>query len=229
MDELLTQYRDLLAKVDRWFASCLERFPADIACTVGCSGCCRGLFDITLLDAALLRSGFDRLPEEMRSEISSRALNRIEGIRSLWPNFSPPYLLNDYPEEEWSRVMPEEDGTLCVLLDGDGRCLLYDCRPLTCRLHGLPMVDLSGEILHDEWCTLNFTGRDPLAEPVLRDTFSTLVEEETSLISRFNLLLTGHSTAELDTIIPAALLTGGPRPAISPLTAAVTPGAGIDG
>lgn len=206
MDELLSQYRRLLAEVDRWFASCLERFPDDIACARGCSSCCRGLFDITLLDAALLRSGFDLLPAEQRTALAALAASRIGSVRTVWPAFAPPYLLNDYPEEERPHVMPEDDETPCVLLDSGGFCILYEHRPLTCRLHGLPMVDRSGEVLHDEWCTLNFTGSDPLAETGLRGEFAELIREETALLGRFNLLVAGAPTAQLDTLIPAVLL-----------------------
>jgi len=206
LKEILRHYHSLLSEVDRWFADCSARYPEQIACGRGCSSCCRSLFDITLLDAALLRSGFGCLPEEVRSEIAAKALIRLEGVRSVWPEFSPPYILNNYPEEEWSRAMPEDDETPCVLLDGHGLCLLYYYRPLTCRLHGLPMVDRTGEVLHDEWCTRKFAGSDPLADKGVRGAVAALIRAEPDLIGRFNLLLTGVPTAEFDTLIPAALL-----------------------
>jgi Fe-S-cluster containining protein len=206
MEEILASYRDLLAEVDRWFAACLSRFPDDIACVRGCSSCCRGLFDITLLDAYFLRRGFDQLPEEVRLDVLDRARKRLSTVREIWPEFAPPFILNNRPEEEWRRVMPEDDTTPCVLLGSDGLCLIYDCRPLTCRLHGLPHVDSSGEVMDDEWCTLNFAVQDPLVLTGLCAEFAELFRRETVLLGEFNALVTGLPIVQLDTLIPAALL-----------------------
>jgi Fe-S-cluster containining protein len=206
MEEILASYRDLLAEVDRWFASCLSRFPDDIACGRGCSSCCRGLFDITLLDAHFLRRGFDQLPEEIRRAVFDRAGKCLSTVREIWPEFAPPFILNNHPEEEWRQIMPEVDTTPCVLLGSDGLCLIYDYRPLTCRLHGLPQIDSSGEVMDDVWCSLNFTGRDPLLLTGLRADFAELYRRETVLLGKFNALVAGSPTAQLDTLIPAAVL-----------------------
>jgi Fe-S-cluster containining protein len=203
MEEILASYRDLLAEVDRWFAACLSRFPDDIACGRGCSSCCRGLFDITLLDAHFLRRGFDQLPEEVRRDVFDRAGKCLSTVREIWPEFAPPFILNNHSEEEWVQL---DNETPCVLLGSDGRCLLYDYRPLTCRLHGLPLLDLSGEMLDDLWCTLNFPEQNPLILPELRGNFTELFHRETVLLGEFNALVAGSPTAQLDTLIPAALL-----------------------
>jgi Fe-S-cluster containining protein len=206
MDELLERYGKLLARVDDWFSDCLSRFPDDIACGRGCSACCRGLFDITLLDALFLRRGFDKLPEEVRRDLLCRAEKRLSSIRGIWPEFAPPFVLNDHPEEERAAVMPEGDETPCLLLGADGLCLLYDCRPLTCRLHGLPLVDRSGEVMDDACCTLNVPVQNPVTLAGLRGDFTDIFRTETLLVAEFNGLLTGIPTTQLDTLIPAALL-----------------------
>jgi Fe-S-cluster containining protein len=192
-------------KVDT-FAACAARYPDQIVCVGGCSSCCRGLFDITLPDAVLLRSGFDLLPEAIRVVIAGKATSRLNEVRMLWPEFSPPYLLNHRPEEEWPLIMPEEDGAPCLLLDDAGLCLLYEYRPLTCRLHGLPLVDLSGEVMDDSFCPLNFSAQEPRSVVGLRSEFAELFRKETVLIAQCTAHLTGVATAEMDTLIPAALL-----------------------
>jgi Fe-S-cluster containining protein len=192
--------------VDRWFARCRELQPAAIRCADGCSDCCRGLFDITLLDAALLKRGFDALPTAQKKAVLARVQDRLALIRAVWPDFSSPYILNYRPEEEWDDVMPDEDETPCPLLDGFGRCLAYASRPMTCRLHGIPLVDTDGEVFHDEWCSRNFEGMDPLAAAELRYEFRTLFEEELELFRRFTARLLGEEISELDTLIPTALL-----------------------
>ena len=202
---ILDDYRTLLEAVDAWFSRCLETAGRHIQCRPGCSGCCRGLFDITLMDAALLRRGFELLPERVRVSVLAKARERLNELQERWPGFGPPYLLNHLPDEEWTE-MPEEDATPCPLLGEDDRCLVYAWRPMTCRLHGLPNIDFSGESFSDEWCTLNFADADPLALPELRWNFRRAFAAEMQLFGEFTASQLGAPRNELDTFIPLALL-----------------------
>jgi Fe-S-cluster containining protein len=206
MDDILVNYSLLLEEVDEWFVRTSGLAGPDVSCRKGCSECCRGLFDITLLDALYLKSGFDRLPAEVRDMVRAKALHRFEGLRTLWPDFDHPYILNYRPEEDWEKLMPEEDDTPCALLGEDGTCLLYEHRPMTCRLNGLPLVDISGELFCDEWCTLNFIGKDPLRQKNLRWRFYEHFRSELQLFHLFTEQLIGRPVNELDTFIPLALL-----------------------
>ncbi len=205
MREILRQYRALLETVDAWFDRCAALAGGEVVCRRSCTGCCRGLFDISLLDAALIQHGFSRLEDGTRERILHSSRKRLEELQALWPGFVPPYILNRLPHDAWQR-MPEEDMTPCPLLSDDGLCLVYDCRPMTCRLHGLPNIDVSGESFADDWCTLNFGNSDPLAMPELRWDFRRTFAREFELLGRFSLELTGHRQLELDTFIPTALL-----------------------
>jgi Fe-S-cluster containining protein len=206
MEAILQEYGELLRKVDRWFAACTGRYPSAISCRTGCSECCRALFDITLLDAWYLKHGFDRLDAATKADVLVTAQERLLSLQRFWPDFDAPYLLNYRPEEEWKILMPDDDETPCPLLGADGRCLVYDYRPMTCRLHGLPLVDISGEVLHDEWCTLNFTGSNPLGLKDLRWEFNVLFREELLIFRDLTFKLFKHRVNELDTFIPTALL-----------------------
>lgn len=205
MNELLERYRTLLSTIDTWFAARQEEFPDAVVCSDGCSGCCRGLFDISLLDARLLRAGFDQLPAATRAAAVQKAAARLEELQARWPGFAPPYLLNDMEDSAWTE-MPEDDLTPCPLLDSAGRCLVYADRPMTCRLHGLPQIDISGEIFLGEWCSRNFSGMSPLAMKSLRHDFHRLFHDEFTLLGAFAKELCGLDCTELDTFIPLALL-----------------------
>jgi Fe-S-cluster containining protein len=206
MNNLLEEYKNLLARVDAWFdRSVVSAGPGRIACARGCSACCRGLFDITLFDALLLQQGFRTLPQGVRETSLEQSRRRLDELRRRWPGFAAPYLLNSMPDEEWTE-MPEDDETPCPLLGEDGACLIYTWRPMTCRLHGLPNIDLSGESFSDEWCTKNFPDVDPLALPELRWEFRRIFEEEIRMFHKFTARLLGAPVNELDTFIPLALL-----------------------
>lgn len=206
LDDILRAYGTLLREVDLWFNCCQTALPDQIRCGQGCSGCCRALFDITLLDAWQLQRGFQLLPPATQAEIQGKASQRLAAMRRQWPEFAAPYLLNYRPEADWEQLMPDEDETPCVFLDDVGRCLVYDHRPMTCRLHGMPLVDLNGEVMYDEWCTENFPDADPLDLPQLRAPFDAMFRQEVTLLQQLTQQLFGHGLGELDTFIPLAAL-----------------------
>jgi Fe-S-cluster containining protein len=203
---LVEEYRLLLEEIDSWFSRCQQQHPEEIACSKGCSECCRGLFDITMLDAAILNIGLAILPPKVRFKVRKMAVESVRTIQSSWPEFSQPFILNHRSEEERETLLASDNETPCVLLDNEGRCLLYDYRPMTCRLHGLPLIDVSGEIMESEWCTKNFLETDPLSLKNLRGEFERLLYTEAELGRCFTAELLGEALVELDTVIPTALL-----------------------
>ncbi|MCF6178708.1 MAG: YkgJ family cysteine cluster protein [Geopsychrobacter sp.] len=205
MNNILTQYQELLQTLDHWFNHCLRQVGAQINCHKGCSSCCRGLFEISLLDARLLQEGFALLNATTQDQVLSKARKRVAELQNEWPEFQQPYILNHLPHDDWQE-MPEEDPTPCPLLADAGHCLIYAHRPMTCRLHGLPNIDLSGESFSDDYCTLNFTSTDPLQIRELRFPFRKTFAREFDLLASFAALQFGTPQLELDTFIPSALL-----------------------
>lgn len=205
MQDIFDRYSSLLREVDSWFAGCVQGHGELITCAQGCSSCCRGLFDITLLDALYLRKGFDLLSADIQHSIRLKAQAQLEPLATRWPTFTAPWILNSIPETEWDDMMPEDDETPCPLLSEAGSCLVYDHRPMTCRLNGIPLIDVSGEELFDDWCTLNFVGSDPLSYPDLRHPFNDLFAQELLLFHELTRRMLGKAISELDTIIPAAV------------------------
>lgn len=203
---VMEEYKLILEEIDRWFKRCQQLYPDEIVCSTGCSECCRGLFDITILDAALLNVGFGGLTDDVRLRVRMQAEERLRAIQSSWPEFRQPFILNYRPEEEREMLLASDNETPCVLLDDSGRCLLYDYRPMTCRLHGLPLTDVSGKLMESEWCTKNFPEGDPLRFIGLRGEFEQLFYHEAELGRAYTAELLGKAVSELDTVIPTALL-----------------------
>jgi len=203
METILHQYRQLLDAVDAWFLRCRQHLGGEGGCRSECAECCRGLFDITLLDACLLRQGFEQLPPATRGQVLSRSRPILQRLQRRFPGIDQGWLL----PADAADCLPlvDEEETPCPLLDAAGRCLLYAHRPLTCRLYGLPHVDVSGETFLDEWCPHRGAGRDLLAMPGLRWEFKRVFAEEGRLLRVIADRLQRPLAEDLDTFIPVAL------------------------
>jgi Fe-S-cluster containining protein len=63
--------------------------------------------------------------------------------------------LFDEDDPRIDAIVDAATGTPCPCLGEAGECLIYEQRPLACRLEGIPMVDVR-EGLFADWCELNF-------------------------------------------------------------------------
>nr|WP_320048484.1 YkgJ family cysteine cluster protein [uncultured Desulfuromonas sp.] len=203
--QLLDSYQSLLAQVDQWFDDAASSLGPSLGCHIGCSDCCRGLFDITLPDALLLQMGFSTLETSRREQVLERCRARLKQLQQQWPELAAPYLLNHLQQRPW-QTMPEHDATPCPLLNDQGECLVYAWRPLTCRLHGLPHVDVDGDVFSDGCCPYNEEAVCQSVGGVQRGPFRDFFTQEAQLIRQVNQALVGRDVCELDTFIPLALL-----------------------
>lgn len=142
----------LVAAVDEALAGAAARWERRVRCRVGCTTCCIGPFDITVLDAARLLRGLAEQPA-IAVAVAQRA-------RQAWDDMAP-----EFPGDAARGILPDDDearqafftrfGEMpCPALDPvTGACDLYEHRPLSCRTFGLP-VRYGDELLAP--CELNF-------------------------------------------------------------------------
>lgn len=73
-------------------------------------------------------------------------------------------------------VRPNPRADRCAALGEDGRCQIYEARPVVCRSHGVPIRLREGSLPVIRTCHRNFTRTTPDADCVLdQETLSTLV------------------------------------------------------
>ncbi len=203
-EHIITSYGLLAQKVDDWFQRCCSNQPEAIACKRGCSDCCRGLFDITILDAALLSKGVVGLGPAVREPLAFKARSRLEALKLVLPEFSFPWLLNRFSEEYVTNQLIDDDAP-CIFLNDAGECIVYDFRPLTCRLHGIPAYDMHDDCYSDEHCSLNFIGVKLPHPQLARADFPGIFREEQKLLTLLTNELFGFPVGRCDTLIPAAV------------------------
>ncbi|MDQ3136065.1 MAG: YkgJ family cysteine cluster protein [Gemmatimonadota bacterium] len=142
-------YRQLLDRLDRWFAEGRRAAGGSVPCRDGCSACCHGPFDISVADAELIGQAVDRLPADVRSAVVRRAEALLDKMRALEPGWAPPYAVADLGEHRFDRLTDALAAEPCPLLDDAGRCRIYADRPLVCRMIGLGMRTPAGRVIEN--------------------------------------------------------------------------------
>lgn len=138
-------YRDILDKADAHFREVMQGQPEQLQCN-GCSLCCYGLFEIGTGDLPVLAEGLSQLHPSRRKAIIRRAVAIVAS--SAHPN------LRETTPIDKDAFFDRTASTRCPNLSDEGRCLVYDHRPLVCRTFGVPLRE-SDRYLGDV-CELNF-------------------------------------------------------------------------
>ena len=127
-----------------------------LACRPGCTPCCHGVFRISALDGARLRSALrelERTDSARALALRDRALALISRLRETFPGNVETGILDsardpsgDPDEAAWEAFadLPEADAPCPVLDPLTGRCDLYTGRPFTCRVFGPPVMNEGG-------------------------------------------------------------------------------------
>jgi Fe-S-cluster containining protein len=144
----------MIRDLDVWFKKIRETYASQMQCGKGCTACCHGLFDISLADAAEVANGFGKLSAETQASIRSRAMYLQREIAGGSPHGEPPTLFAE-ADVQIDEIVDAAKSPPCPCLGSSGECLIYEHRPLACRLEGVPMVDVRDGLFAD-WCELNF-------------------------------------------------------------------------
>lgn len=135
------RYREIVAAVDAEFARNRALHGDRIRCGPGCTECCHHVFAISGIEAEQVRRGVEALPDEVRREVEARAVEYIE------------------------RRLVRGERLPCPALR-DGRCSIYEHRPMMCRKFGMPLFnpDKPDRIFA---CELNFPDGEEIDDPRL--------------------------------------------------------------
>ncbi len=199
----LEKHLQMLNHLDEWFRSYLASHLDQMQCGKGCAQCCCGLFDVSLPDALRIAKGFDMLAGGTRSLVVERA-SIIQGkIRQEAKELREPFFLNAVTQDRIDALVDCIQDAQCPFLDERGRCLIYEDRPLACRLEGIPMVDLHDGLFGD-WCELNFkNGVTPKLKEDLRLDYyeiQAIEQEATGFLSQ---CLLAHRQEAVTLFIPS--------------------------
>jgi Fe-S-cluster containining protein len=143
LSRFFEEYETLAAQMDAVFEKIRQAHPDCVSCAKGCSDCCHAMFDLSLVEAMYVNRRFNERYQGLeRSAIQERAdASERENVR-IKRN-----LFRLSQEGKTEREVFQEAGKIrmrCPLLNDRDQCDLYEHRPITCRLYGVP-TSVGGE------------------------------------------------------------------------------------
>lgn len=129
-EKLVDEVETIIAKVSEEHADCIK-------CGEGCSDCCHAMFDLTFIEALYLNSKFN---EEWQGEERSTILDRADVADRQGYKIKREAFRMSREGVRATEIMDYigKARLRCPLLNDDDRCDMYQARPLTCRLYGIP-------------------------------------------------------------------------------------------
>ncbi|MFO0699732.1 MAG: YkgJ family cysteine cluster protein [Nitrospira sp.] len=125
----------------QWFERANASLLGELPCRQGCSHCCVGIFPVTLLDEQLIQLGLKTLSDPNRKRIVETAVAQVAELTTVVPQLLTNRFIDHWSEPECERVIEQFAVWPCPALESDGRCALYQFRPLVCRSMGIPSDD----------------------------------------------------------------------------------------
>lgn len=140
-DQLLGQYEELLKTADSAFDQIKSQHQECVKCEVKCADCCHAIFGLFIIEAIHLRHYYEQFSDAEKEEILKRAGEADKQLADLNEKMEA---LAENPEAQV--LLMSKERIRCPLLNDDEQCMLYENRPHTCRVYGIPTI--SGGQVH---------------------------------------------------------------------------------
>lgn len=132
-ERLFQEYEKLSDRADLAFKKVQQEHETCVKCEVGCSDCCHAVFGIFPIEAIYLNRHFGALGEEFKERALKQGENADRELLEMQKQLEQ--CGDDH--DKITRVMAQTR-IRCPLLTEEKKCLIYNHRPLTCRVYGIP-------------------------------------------------------------------------------------------
>ena len=131
-EKIMQGLEKVRSRAEAAFKEVSHQFPQAVSCKPGCDDCCHALFDLSPIESWAIALGFLGLPRALRRDIQRRSK---KAARAFDAAVNQAFKLQG--EERLASLSKAR--IACPLLD-KGHCALYEERPITCRLYGIPVA-----------------------------------------------------------------------------------------
>ncbi|MBU8910611.1 MAG: YkgJ family cysteine cluster protein [Desulfobacterales bacterium] len=137
LKEHFVKYEALVQMVDAVFDRVKKEFPKEVFCREKCSDCCYAIFDLTLIEALYFKDRFlKKFAGKEKNEFIAIA-DKTDRVLAKMKRNAYKEIKNGADELEIVGKMSQER-VRCPLLGEDNLCVIYEYRPITCRVYGIP-------------------------------------------------------------------------------------------
>ena len=137
LDKHFVKYEAVVNMVDQVFDRVKKEYPKEVFCREKCSDCCYAIFDLTLIEALYLNhkfnekfSGTEKADLIAIADKTDRALAKMK--REAYKK------VKDGADQLEIVGRMSQERVRCPLLGDNNLCLMYENRPITCRVYGIP-------------------------------------------------------------------------------------------
>ncbi len=131
------KYEAIVAMAYEAFARVQNEFPECVKCKIKCDDCCYALFDLTLIEAIYINHQFNKTFKGQKKEELIEKTNRVD--RKIYMIKRQAYKDKEAGKNDVEILMDMAgERARCPLLNDEKMCDLYEYRPITCRLYGIP-------------------------------------------------------------------------------------------
>ena len=194
------KYEAVYRMADDAFEQVKKKYPKEIKCKLECSDCCYALFDLSLIEAMYINYKFNESNSGNQKESILEKANEID--RKLFKLKRRVYQEKKNGKDEEQIIAELSVKRMrCPLLNEKNLCDLYENRPITCRVYGIPTsiggkghtCGISGFVTGNEYPSVNLD----VIQNKLNNISKELVQSIRSKYSKLGELLVPLSMAIL--------------------------------
>ncbi|MDA3918402.1 MAG: YkgJ family cysteine cluster protein [Deltaproteobacteria bacterium] len=137
LKEHFVKYEALVHMVDSVFERVKKEYPKEVFCRKKCSDCCYAIFDLTLIEALYLNDKFLKKFSGMEKNSLIEIADKTDRVLVKMKRNAYREVKNGAEQLEIVAKMSQER-VRCPLLGKDDLCVMYEHRPITCRVYGIP-------------------------------------------------------------------------------------------
>lgn len=137
LKEHFVKYEALVHMVDGVFERVKKEYPKEVFCRKKCSDCCYAIFDLTLIEALYLNDKFLKKFSGIEKNSLIEIADKTDRVLVKMKRNAYREVKNGAEQLEIVAKMSQER-IRCPLLGKDDLCVMYEHRPITCRVYGIP-------------------------------------------------------------------------------------------
>ena len=137
LSKYIIKYESLVSQIENVCDKVKQEHSDCVNCRPGCSDCCHALFDLTLIEAIVIKQRFDEsFSGKIKHDILTKAGEVDRKIFIMKKNATEAEQLGADGQKIIERISKEK--IACPLLDEKNQCMMYAYRPIACRVYGIP-------------------------------------------------------------------------------------------